>query len=185
MKKGISPLISWILLFGFAVAMGTVISLCIIDEMGDINIAGPGPETYCKDVRLSINEVCRATDDKTINFNVTNTGNFKIWRYTIGRETATIAEQWCLDLYAGPTTLGLQPGESDQFNLSIGGDMDPITGTDSMVYKECYDVNLIALTDTVKKVNIIAWIKIDDEVMYCPDQKLEITDSNPDLNDVC
>ncbi|MBT3395113.1 hypothetical protein HOA59_03100 [archaeon] len=185
MKKGISPLISWILLFGFAVSMGTGISIWIINEMETINIGGPGPETYCKDVRLSINEVCRAADNKTINFNVTNTGNFKIWRYTVGRETTTIPEQWCLDLYAGPSTQGLEPGLSDQFNLSIAGDMSPIIGTDSMIYKECYDVDLNISSDVVNKVNIISWIKIDDEVMYCPDQKLEITSSNPDLNTAC
>ena len=181
-KKAVSPIIGWVLLFGFAISTATFVGMWMLDQAENIEIPGAGPDIYCNDVKLSINNVCKNTNNKTIDFNITNTGNFKVWRYTVGRDTTPKPDQWCLQL-----NTNLNPGDEQSFKLSIDGQMDSVIGgeTPESWYADCTTILTPSSLETVNEAKFIPWIRIEDEMMYCPYQNLILTNSNSNLNIPC
>ena len=48
-KKAVSPIIGWVLLFGFAISTATFVGMWMLDQAENIEIPGAGPDIYCND----------------------------------------------------------------------------------------------------------------------------------------
>jgi hypothetical protein len=180
-KRGISPLISWILLIGFAVAMAGFVGTWIINQAKEVEFPGEGPEIYCDSIKLSYTSICRSTDNKTININLKNTGDFKITKFLAGRETNESEEQWCLKQNIGDNNKGLMPDEEMLFNLSIGESMIP----NNQMYKNCNEVIIGISNAIVEKITFVPWIEIEGEIMYCSKQKVILRQEDININNPC
>ncbi|MBT4334280.1 hypothetical protein HOD61_00490 [archaeon] len=171
-KKGISPLIGWILLIGFAVAMASFVGTWMIDQTRNIEFPGEGPDMYCDSIKLSAVHIERAADNSTVNFELKNTGNFKIDQFTVGRDTASMVDEWCLE-----QNINLMPGSVFNFNLSANEDFMSGAG-----YAVCGNYLGSANSKIVTKITFVPWIKIDEEFMHCSKQKLILMMEHTDLN---
>ena len=100
MKRGVSPLIAWVLIVGFAVVMGAFIFSWATGTLKDLNIGESQEyELYCDNVELRINNVCTKDDGiggpVYIYPNFTNVGNYDITRLTITLENENRALGSC------------------------------------------------------------------------------------------
>src|SRR3990170_4922719 len=82
-KKGLTPLLSWVLVIGFAVALGAFVSGWAIDLIKDLNFRDD-PGLYCDNAQLSLT-VCKNPDMKTMNVTVYNKGLYNVTRLTLNR----------------------------------------------------------------------------------------------------
>jgi len=180
MKRGISPLISWVLIISFAIAIGLVIIPALINQIKDWN---PDPDIdYCNDVTLSFSNACRDADG-VLHLNVTNNGDFSIKKITLGRTTNVTAKQWCV--YSEISSyMPLVPGNKIELKLSLDETFGyNITSTSP---PECLDsASPGSLTQAVS-VDLIPWIKPDPEmeILQCNNRKL-ILDNSIILNTNC
>ena len=65
--------------------------------------------------------------------------------------------------------------------------MDSVIGgeTPESWYADCTTILTPSSLETVNEAKFIPWIRIEDEMMYCPNQKLILTNSNSNLNIPC
>ena len=86
MGRGVSPLIAWVLLVGFAIVMGAFIFSWATGTLEMLNI-GESQELdlYCDNVGLEIESVCvdGLVDNAIVHAVVTNNGNYNIKKMTV------------------------------------------------------------------------------------------------------
>jgi len=162
-KKGISPLIAWVLIIGLAIGIG----VAVINWAIDIT---PEPDvdlSYCDDVSISYVYYDFSAPGNDIEVNLSNNGYFSVDRISFGfsRVVDEPANDWC-DYLIQDTPGGdsFEPGGEmtfavylDSFNLDCGdvGGGDPL-----------YDI------ESVRYVTAVPWISIDGETLNCNDRKI-------------
>ncbi|MFH1377021.1 MAG: hypothetical protein ABIH25_05290 [Candidatus Woesearchaeota archaeon] len=181
-KRGISPLISWVLLISFAIAMALLVTKWVIDNVENIDIGDE--EYYCDDVSISIKNVCIVVEGGgntgDIEIKMKNNGNFKITRLSLGRETTEKPEEWCLKL----NVQNLNPGQENEppYYLTIGPMSENLIGNDTTVYQNCDEVEQVynPEDEKVMSVAVVPWIEIEDKSIACISKKVEIDGIVPD-----
>ena len=182
MKRGITPLLAWVLLFGFAVAIGVFITGWIGGWLPGIQIEAK-PDLYCDDVQITFQDYCRDTGGGPLKVNVSNKGYFSVTRFTIQRTTTTLGS--CLELL----TPVLGPGNITQVEIPIKGNMtgqvDEALSNPYM--KDCSVVRAESSPDSsinFTKISVIPWINKDDEIFPCVNKKITLNNINL-LNTLC
>ena len=174
MKRGVSPLLSYIFLVALAVAIGMIVASTLINRVEDVDIS-PNIE-YCKDISIALEGVCKDPINRFLTINITNNGAFSIKQITFGRETNVSLYQWCA--YSGSDAL-LIPGDTRSYQLSLNY---TYTSGINQTIAEC---NALDRGDVgVAEITILPWIEPDpsEDIIHCDDQKIVW---NKDLNVIC
>lgn len=149
-KKAISPLISWVLLVGFTIAMAALVTNWVIDQTKKFNpedVVG-GSKIYCQDVVLNIEEVsCRGSCENTLYLKLKNKGKF------------TITKIKGMGIGIGPNSISGFPSGG----LVPGG--EPIEITLGFIKQE-----------SGNEIEIIPAIKVEDKEYYCGESPAVIND---------
>lgn len=171
-KRGISPLISWILLFGFAVAMAAMIYSWAVDQTENIDIVD-GPDLYCDDVTLSIDWCERGPDcglkDKYINVTFSNKGKWNLSGIAAHLETEGINGyplSSCIYLLSSQPVL---PGGETGLNFKLN--YDP-TLPDSNICNPCLPAYCGVEVVQIETAEFVPYIKPEDEIFACPSRKV-------------
>ena len=186
MKRGITPLLAWVLLFAFAVAIGVFIIGWVNGWLPGVQIQAK-PDLYCDDVQITFQEYCRdSSGDTSLFVNVSNKGYFTVTRFTIQRTNSPGTIGSCLDLLTLP---GLEPGSEVTLEIPIKGNMtgqvDERLANPYM--KDCDVVRTESSADTsinFTKLSLIPWIDKDEETFPCIDKKITLNNVNL-LNTLC
>ena len=185
-KRGITPLIAWVLLFGFAVAAGAFIYGWVGDWLPGIQLQAK-PELYCDDVQISFENSCRLLDgaeSKNLNLTINNKGSFTITRLTVQRTAGATGS--CLQLIE--ITPSDQPKSFEvPFNTTLTSLVNLSDPNQAPYMKDCVVAAGQATTNpslNFTEISIIPWISKDSETFPCVDKK--ITLNNIDLlNRIC
>ena len=165
-KRGVSPLIAWVLLIGLAIAIGVAVINWAIDVT-------PEPDvdlSYCDDVSISLiqYESPYVPGNVGLDFTIVNNGYFSVDRLTFGFSHSSSVSPviWCDWLIQkSPERDGLLPGSQDVYEIDLAHfDEDCEESTTGQG---------VPNPDDVKKVVIIPWISIDGQTLNCNDRKLE------------
>lgn len=188
-RKGVSPILSWILIIAFSIAMAMIIIPAMVENARNI-VPKPNIE-YCDDVRLSLGNltpnIWRTQNyNGTLNIYLRNTGSFSIHKLTIGRITSVKSQQWCeysnfsyynfsATRFSGP--MPLKPGESQLIKLNI--DKNYYFNITSEGFTECDLCDPPApVTDSmIAEIELVPWIKIEDDIIQCDNKKLILKDT--------
>ena len=181
--KGISPLISWVLIIGFSIAMATFITIWAIDQTKKIDFETPTAREHCSEVRISFEDVCMNLTSNTIKSTIKNTGNFKIVIATFAREAVNLTESSCAELNLAQTSFpsSTNPGDIFTYQQYINGSFSfnqtqqNITGIGQLIACQGPQMNQ-GYVGPVTKFSMIPWIRIEEEYIPCQDQKIEIND---------
>ena len=182
-KRGISPLIAWVLLVGIAVAVGLVVTQWAIKEFQDLDFP-EDKETYCNDVDIKLEEICIQFSPDNINdsirLNITNEGFFSVRRLTIGRQTTAFSEEWCtmLNVLIDPNlnqTIEFKAGSKnlDYKNIEETSCQTSLTG--GFTFNESHKL---------LKIEIVPWIEINDETFHCIGKGILLNNSL-EINNYC
>ncbi|MCD4759715.1 hypothetical protein K8R33_02415 [archaeon] len=175
MKRGISPIVSWVLIVAFAISIAMIVIPTLIDRVKDWDF---DPDiNYCEDVSLSVDveNICVANGELKIP--ITNNGDFTIQKLTIGITTDVLAEQWCEYISGAiplPPSVGsdllLRLDKKYSFDITLEDFVDCVSGAGA--------------NDAASKIEIVPWIKPDPEleIMHCDDRKIILSN---DLNTPC
>jgi len=101
MKRGVSPLLSFILVLLLALAIYIFLFpwfTTITQKFSEGTEASSERPLHCDNIYLSVNKVTRKRDEINVTINVKNSGTFIIERFTVTRETAYHPESSCLML---------------------------------------------------------------------------------------
>lgn len=176
-KRGVSPLVAWVLLISFAIAMGLLVTKWVVDNVKNVEFE-PNKDVYCNDVAGYISDVCKVTTGQNANkiqVTLKNTGNFKITRISLGRETTHKPEEWCLKLNAQ----NFNPQSDYVYYLTIGKMTGNIIGNESTVYQNCDTViENINQDERMTSIAMVPWISIEDKATSCIDKKVELDNLN-------
>jgi hypothetical protein len=115
-KKGVSPLIAWVLIIGLSVSMGFL----VINWAKDV-IPEPEPDlSFCDDVNLML--ISYTSDHNEFVFNIMNNGLFTIkkWSFGVTKTHAGPTNQWCDKLDTFSETVSLIPGDSTELIFMMG-----------------------------------------------------------------
>ena len=176
-KKGVSPLIAWVLLIGLSIAIGVAVITWAIDVI-------PEPEAdiaYCDDVSLSFVDyefVDDGTEFQDIEFHLINTGYFSIDMMSFGFSyfEDVPPESWC-DLLVQTTPEGdsFEPNEDTRYDLNDPGDDDPFVVSLVPFNPDCGNANgdYLQNYEGVRSVTIVPWINVDGATLNCNDRKIE------------
>lgn len=174
-KRGVSPLIAWVLLISFTIAMGLLITKWVVDQIGDTEF-DTDEELYCVDVSILMMSDPVRTNPGEVDFILKNNGNFRIKRISLGRETTERAEEWCLQLnidIGGGSPFN--PGTEYTHTLKIGDMQGNLVGNETTIYQMCEDVTQSAIPEEkLLSISIVPWIEIEDEPIACIDKKIVI-----------
>ena len=185
MKKAISPLISWVLLVGLVIAIGSFVYFWAINYARMVDpTKGNLEEMYCDSVRISITDSCRLNDN-TLRIDLLNKGSFKIVVLTLSRETGRNPMSSCLELLdPGISDPGILPGGTYRYNFDVSQSLIPLNGVTLDACPTADSVQVVALPNLfVDSVSITPWIKIKENQIAFNDKKISI---NPDnLNKPC
>ena len=179
MKKGISPLIGWVLLIGFVVTAGMLVTQWAIQQFSDIELP-KDKDTYCDSVELDISNYCIDSTSYLLQIDYENKGSFTIDRLTVGRTTSQFAEKWCTEL-----NLAIIPGLPSTISTIVGSNN---VNYNSIGETDC--TNLLQdtiINDTNNKlyeVEIIPWLKLEEEAFPC-NKKSIILNNEILLNTQC
>ena len=170
MKKGISPLIAWVLLVGFVVMMGAFITNWSIQYIRNLPIGeAQEKEIYCSNVQLDIPVFCKYNNNQTLRLDIENKGNYNITRLVIHRETTNQSLNYCFILNQDIT-----PTSILNYTLNLGA----ITNSG----QEC---GLISLeSSNIIEVSIVPAISIQGTEYTCSEKKISLTDYSA-LNRLC
>ncbi len=154
-KKGVSPLIAWVLLIGLSVSIGFLIINWAVQ-----NIPEPEPElSFCDDVNLFLVN-SNNTEPGKVTLNITNNGLFNITKFTFGViKPENYENAQCL------VNADLSPGGNSKFNIGLNesyvSPTCPSSGDNGSLAEEIY---------------LIPWIRISEEedAINCNDKKLII-----------
>jgi hypothetical protein len=179
-KRGVSPLIAWVLIIGFAVSAGILITQWALNLADNIDIQ-QGDEIYCQDVQIDLEKACVSGDNITIE--LSNKGLFSIKRLSLGRQTTIFSKEWCLKLL--PSSNSIKPGEGKNITFKAGTnntDYNPLgdTSCDS-------DLNgMVNFIDqhNLTKLEIVPWIKPGEEAIQCVEKGL-ILNTSDNISSIC
>jgi hypothetical protein len=187
MKKGISPLIGWVLLIGFSVSAGLLITTWAINQFDDDDLFPKNYEEYCNqvDLRLSDAGTCLDPNDQEFTLNITNEGAFSIRRITLGRETSTFPLSSCKRLLSAadltPNTNALQTFEvtanNENYSNIVENDCDAFT-LDPLNNIDPFD------THNLTYIEIVPWIKVEEKTFPCSEKGI-ILNNESLLNTHC
>ncbi len=185
-KRGISPLISWVLIIGFAVAAGILITQWTIKLIDDTQFP-EDKEAYCNDVQMEITNACINNGGDNITVTVLNEGSFSIKRVGFGRQTSAFSKEWCLMLLK-EAQLGspiIKPGAS--------GDILFMAGSNNSNYNPLGDTNCQDLLGGLNlgtsgvhnliEIEIVPWIKPGEEAFQCAEKGIILNTSDGINND--
>ena len=180
MKRGISPLVSWVLIIGFSVTAGILITQWAISIAKNVEIP-EDPETYCQEVQLDYVSSCLEGD--TVKITLVNNGAFSVKRLGLGRVTTDYGKEWCIDLLDSFTIIA--PGEEKEIILKAGSpnsDYNPLGDTD------CDSLtggsNFISGTFDLLELEIVPWIKPGEVAIQCSEKGI-ILNTPEDLSNYC
>jgi len=169
-KRGLSPLLSWILIIAFSVAMAMLIIPAMIDNIPDIK---PNIE-YCNDVRVSLTDENSTWRDSgnnaSLHVSVKNDGSFTIQKFTIGRETTNSNQQWC-----EYSNTSLSPGSSKVISLNIDSNYYFNISSDS--FTQCVVSSSSDTPNMVVGLELVPWIIVEGESINCDNQRIVIKDT--------
>ncbi len=164
MKKAISPLIGWVLLVGFAVVMGAIVTNWTINHVRDLPVGETQQkEIYCDNVRLGVN-TCRYHDDTLLNLDIENKGKYTVKSLVIHRRTGDSPTGYCYAL-----NLNIAPQDFGSYQLSLGDDLDEEKVVD------CDSLDATSDPVEVAEIGVVPIISIDDEDYRCSESKTTIT----------
>jgi hypothetical protein len=174
MKRGISPLISYILIVTLSVSIGFLVINALTNEISKIEIDS-GIE-YCEDVSISVDGFC-VNSDNIIIVNVTSTGAFSVHKFSFGRITDVAALQWCDATFEPPLDFGIET----QYEINLEQNYNVAVNESTM---ECMSSSYLSGTSesSVAEIRVMPWIKPEGELISCKDKEIIITE---DLNEVC
>jgi hypothetical protein len=173
MKRGISPLISWVLIVALSVAIGAVVVPVILDKANEWDF--DPPLEYCNDISISLKGVCKESDG-VLHVNLSNNGDFSIQKITVGKTTNVTSEQWCT--YSGLSSyFPLTPGSMVEIPFSLNENY-----TSDITNETSVGCSALSQTDSIvgaAKLEIVPWINPEKDVgaFQCPDQRIVWDDS--------
>jgi hypothetical protein len=176
MKRGISPLIGWVVLVGFSVAAGLLVTQWAVQQFNDIDLP-EDKEGYCNDMELKVVGNCINFDGNTVSLTIENQGAFTVKRITFGREATGLAEGWCLDLL---NERSIAPGPDNKKTLSywITAPVDQTYYThDSTTTFSCADIGEVGDTITSADINsleLVPWIEVEGDAFFCYDKRINL-----------
>ena len=157
-KKGVSPLIAWVLIIGLSVSIGFLVINWAMQTVPE-----PEPElSFCDDVNLFL--IDSYVDGDEFVFDITNNGLFTITMWSFGvTQVHSGSTGWCNYLDSE-----LPPGENNNMILSFPikdyptPDCDDATGPESEI--------------DPKEIILIPWITPigEEESVNCNDKKIII-----------
>ncbi len=167
-KRGISPLISWVLIIGFAVSAGILITQWTVKLIEDTQFP-EDKDTYCNDVQMEIIDVC--VNNSNAKVTIQNEGSFSIKRISFGRQTSIFSKEWCLKLLQG-TQIGAQMITPGGVKL-----VEFAAGSNNTNYNPLGDTNCDDLTGgfnfgvggihNLTEIELVPWIKPEEEAFQC------------------
>src|SRR3989344_1793225 len=176
MKKGVSELISWVLLVSFVISLGAFVAYFSTTYVKQIK---PGHaqelKIYCQDTQIALGNVCRDDNNVSIDFTIRNKGSFGISRLTVNREHSNSTIGSCSIL--NPTEVfgvgqSLLPSQEFNFSLAL---YPPLSEFDEIGTIECPQATgpLTPLHPDWKvlELSVIPWVEIEGERIACPDKK--------------
>jgi len=163
-KKGVSPLIAWVLLIGLSVSMGFLVM-----NWTKNTIPEPEPDlSFCDDVSLFlINYSVHEPNDNEVKFNITNNGLFTIKKWSFGVTNSTNIEGsfWC----EISSNFELTPSE----NKLLFFEMEDYTDNPL-----CNEGNPFSITERVlpEEIVLIPWVTPieGEDRINCNDKKITI-----------
>lgn len=168
-KRGLSPLIAWVLLIGFSVAAALLITSWAVNEFS--NLEFPQDESYCENIQLELDSICISSDD-TVRLNLSNEGYFSIKRLTVGRETTSYSEEWCTML-----NIDITPNSNISKLFKAGSEN---SGYSNIRETECSElqggVNFNS-SHNLTKIEIVPWGEIDGESFHCIEKAIFLNNS--------
>ncbi|MBI2110274.1 hypothetical protein HYT51_00655 [Candidatus Woesearchaeota archaeon] len=162
-KRGMSLLISFVLLVGFTILMAAFITTWSVNRVKDIPVDGLGG-AYCDDVRIDVTLGSKGVD--TLDIDVVNEGVFTVNRLTIQRETYTASDARPLASCIVLNT-GLAPGATITKTLRLGR-INEVFG-DQVI--ECDSIQSESTCISVRSLAIVPWVSIEGEDIACNDRK--------------
>ncbi len=181
MKRGISPLISWILIISFSIAIAMLVIPVFVDQAETISehffSENSNNVDYCNDVSVSIEQVCKRNG--RLEMKIDNNGDYSLYKLTVGRVTNISALQWC-----EYDNISVIPSDGEDFYLNLDADYSLSADMDSLF--DCNESEGSGSTTSAVKLEIIPWIKPDPEgdLIFCENRKLVIDDFSF-LNNAC
>lgn len=176
MKRGISPLLSFILIillimtvFAFLFPWFTAFTR----QLGRQGEETGNRPLYCDGVSLSVDNFTRNRESLYANLTIDNKGRFEIERFTITRETSYRPISSCLLLNAN-----LAPNNKDEILVPLFAAFD-LQSSLCPVEQVVSEVPCVF----IKKIDLVPWINVNGIDISCVDKILEIDVSK--LNAIC
>ncbi|MBT6995069.1 hypothetical protein HN865_02730 [Candidatus Woesearchaeota archaeon] len=170
MKRGISPLISYILIVILSVTIGFLVINTLIDRIEDVEI---GPEIeYCEDVSITVGGIC-VNSGSIIVANITSTGPFSVHKFSFGRMTNVTSLQWCdfTDIAYFP----LDFDEKTAYGILL---KDDYTVSVNESTKECLFTGIGGTPDrSLVELRVVPWIKPEGELISCKSKEVIIKEN--------
>lgn len=167
MKKGIAPLISWILIVAMVIAMGAFVFYWTTNYIKKINLQeGLNEDLYCNSVNLKILNSCRKDDHNNLSINIFNKGSYNIEKLTIYRDTQNKIKGSCIQFLPS----FLEPGK----NIELGFNVNDTIITDSLQECPVTNSNVNQEIPYVEEVAITPWINVEGKSIACNDRKVKI-----------
>lgn len=191
MKRGVSPLIAWVLLVGFAVVMGAFIFTWTRGTLTDLRIGeSQEKELYCEGVSFSIDYVCKDVDEPDkLHAKINNKGNYAITAMTISLDFNDDQPQgYCYRSFSDLMSSFEVGGVSYTYEMGLPlvyldtllvgvDDQQGLTSTDCTDGTD-YDNKDLAY------LGLVPWITIEEESFPCTNKQVIIdgTDERPDFD---
>ncbi len=176
-NKGVSPLISWILLVGMTISIGSMVYFWATNFARNINIDNTDNSIYCDNVALKLISSCR--DGSRLNLNITNSGSYNITTMTFTRTTELFPTASCVVFNEPP----LAPGRMLNYSFDLSSDIT----TNSTEIVICPNNPRVDTNDNALDFNVIPWITVSNEDgqkdIACSDRKLSL--GNVNMNSLC
>jgi len=207
-KRGISPLLAYILLFGFAVAMAVTVMNWAKTQAGNFDPSGGTGEIYCDGIDLKIVNIDRYYG--YLNITLKNGGVYRIGRLTVQRSVRnyTVPSEdigSCVILNTDSSNIGfgemgdLMPGNNYKFSLSLGGELTQTIGDNLCSMNpgkddnKCGDCKCPAypkgsLGDDevlVEWIAIVPWVEIEDSIFSCSEKKISLDKERDASLNIC
>gem|GEM_PF-3505120 len=182
MKNGVSPLIAWVLLVGFAVVMGAFIFTWTKGTLTDLRIGeSQEKELYCDGVSFSVDYLCTSGDNSDeLHANITNKGNYDITTMTISLDFDEdyLGPGYCyrdLDILGITFEVGKSYYTYDDFeaplvyldSLLVGAGGDEPSDNWCVQGRTFNNEELVYL-------GLVPWITIEDESFPCSNKEVVI-----------
>jgi len=176
MKRGISPLIGWVVLVGFAVAAGLLVTQWAIQQFQDIDLPDD-KEGYCDSVEIELDSICLKNNGHEVDLTIKNEGAFTITIATFGRQIPEDAKSWCIDLLNPDITPDTISGPLTYEITANSGDYEHMYATQPCEgLSQGQDENGAAVTVElgmdIVTIEFVPWINIEGDDFACYDKRI-------------